>query len=248
MRFATPVTTVSANPDPLSTTISQGLYGEQVEQRERLGHYCKVRNKRDDYEGYVLASSLEDNTEPSTHFVCTASTLLFSRPDIKAPLPVRIMFGSELVITDAQVKSLGDNTFSETDSGQFVLTDHCIPMGSSVTTDIVSAAEHLFSGVPYLWGGRSVDGFDCSGLVQMSAFAIGVLLPRDSGMQEAFLSNTVSLEDIERSDLVFWPGHVGLMLDNNLLLHATAHSMLSVVEPLIAVIERAGAVSSIKRL
>jgi len=243
MRFCHSTTNISSGPDSQAKTVSQGLYGEHVEVQEQLQDHFLIRNWRDDYQGYVAADSLVPSDALSTHFVKVSATLLFSEPDIKAPNPLRVMYGSELVVIEKL-----DAQFARTDAGLFVLSDHCLPMGSSAVVDLPSTAEKLFLGAPYLWGGRSIDGFDCSGLVQMSAFALGVLLPRDSGMQEAFLTVDVTTQPRQRADVVFWPGHVGVMIDSEQLLHATAHSMLSQLEPLEQVIERAGEISSVKRL
>jgi len=243
MRFSHPLTNISEGRDSTSTTISQGLFGEHVEVYAQHGEYLQIRNWRDDYEGIVPLSSLMHSNDMSTHFVSVAATLLFSAPDIKTPYPLRLLYGSELVI----VENI-DARFAKTDTGKYVVKAHCLPMGSSAVTDIVSTAERLFLGVPYLWGGRSVNGFDCSGLVQMSAFALGMLLPRDSAMQEAFLTTDVTNQPRKRADVVFWPGHVGIMVDETNLLHATAHSMTSLIEPLQQVIQRSGEARSSKCL
>jgi cell wall-associated NlpC family hydrolase len=125
-------------------------------------------------------------------------------------------------------------------TGGFVYTRHISPMGRFVR-DYVSVAEMLI-GTPYLWGGRSRIGIDCSGLVQNALDAAGVLCPRDSDMQEAEVGASIAitpeLEDLKRGDLLFWAGHVGMMVDGLMLLHANAHHMAVVVETLPEVVER----------
>jgi cell wall-associated NlpC family hydrolase len=121
--------------------------------------------------------------------------------------------------------------------------------------DFVAAAER-FVGVPYLWGGKTRFGLDCSGLVQTALQAAGQLCPRDSDMQETELGHSLQsddfLEALERGDLLFWKGHVGIMTDGFMLLHANAHHMATVIEPVRGAVERiarAGLpVSSVKRL
>jgi len=109
-------------------------------------------------------------------------------------------------------------------------------------------ARSHFLGAPYLWGGCTPEGLDCSGLVQALAQARGLSIPRDSGDQEKALTNNIAIGEQKSQDIVYWPGHTGILVDPETLLHATAHSLSCVVEPLVDVIQRAGPISSIKRL
>jgi len=124
---------------------------------------------------------------------------------------------------------------------------------AEVAGDMVSYAEQ-FIGTPYLWGGRSYLGLDCSALVQLSAAASGIDCPRDSDMQAEELGAPIDLEDgLERGDLVFWKGHVGMMVDRNTLLHANAYHMGTVAEPFLPAKDRIeaqgdGPVTGIRRL
>jgi len=117
--------------------------------------------------------------------------------------------------------------------------------------DFVAVAEH-FLGVPYVWGGKTAAGLDCSGLIQTALQAVGKAAPRDTDMMEKALGDAVSLSGLRRSDLVFWKGHMGVMLDETRLLHANAFHMAVAIEPLAEAIARiekvAGPVTSIKRL
>ena len=117
--------------------------------------------------------------------------------------------------------------------------------------DFIAVAES-FLGVPYLWGGKSSLGIDCSGLVQIALQTAGVACPRDTYMQESALGQPKALAELRRGDLVFWKGHVGIASDATTLLHANAHHMMVVKEPVseaVTRIERSGsAVTSVKRL
>jgi cell wall-associated NlpC family hydrolase len=119
----------------------------------------------------------------------------------------------------------------------FVWAGHVDPI-DKVEPDFVAVAERLLE-VPYLWGGKSALGVDCSGLVQLALSAAGLEAPRDSDMQERQLGIGIEIEgERRRGDLVFWPGHVGIMRDDHRLLHATAHTMCVASEPLTAAHDR----------
>jgi cell wall-associated NlpC family hydrolase len=132
---------------------------------------------------------------------------------------------------------------------------HLAPVGA-YESDWVAVAER-FLGVPYLWGGKTSLGIDCSGLVQVSLQACGIVAPRDSDMQEAALGTPLAKDgalpsSLRRGDLVFWPGHVGIMRDAESLLHATAHAMQVIIEPLSVAVRRVSArgqeISGVRRI
>jgi cell wall-associated NlpC family hydrolase len=127
---------------------------------------------------------------------------------------------------------------------------HLAPL-DRVEPDFVAVAER-FLGTPYLWGGKTNNGVDCSGLVQVALAACGMPCPRDSDMQERALGAPVALADSRRGDLLFWKGHVAIVRDAATLLHANAFHMMVAVEPIaeaLARIEAAGSpVTSVKRL
>ncbi len=246
-RVSVAITSVLSHPAAEAMCTSESLYGETVEVLSRHGDWVMVRQQRDGYEGYLRACELQAidpaTSLTSTHRVMLRSTLLFQHADIKSPLMHRIPFGAELTLTDTVTSS-----FSKTACGHYVWTTHCLPLSEHYPSGPLELARSLFLGTVYRWGGCTPEGIDCSGLVQVLARSQGFSLPRDSGDQEAYLQANVSEGDCRARDLVFWPGHTGILTSPDEILHATAHSLSCVIEPLENVVERAGPVSSVKRL
>jgi len=220
---------------------SQLLFGERLQVLESSDAWYRVKNQRDRYVGYVQISDLIVAEVEATHWVAARATLLFSADDIKSPVVRRLGFGAEVII-----KTL-NFPWAELDSG-FIWGAHLLPCDEALPLSPLAVAQRFFTGAPYLWGGRSPDGIDCSGLVQMAYRACGYRLPRDSGDQEQAIEQRVDYARRQAQDVVFWPGHVGLLVNSGELLHATAHTVDCRSEPLAAVEARAGSPSSIRRL
>jgi cell wall-associated NlpC family hydrolase len=155
---------------------------------------------------------------------------------------------------NARVAVIGsDERFAHLANGRFIVARHLKPLNES-EPDFVTVAE-AYLHVPYLWGGKSVLGLDCSGLVQLSLEAAGRSSPRDADMQEAQLGRALPTDDLARlarGDLVFWQDHVGMMTDARMLLHANGHFMQVTHEPLLTAVERIArrhsGITAIKRL
>jgi hypothetical protein len=214
-----------------STGISELIYGEDFAVLDVSGIWAWGYTVHDDYLGYVELSALADRPI-ARHFVTTSGALLLSAPDIKSQTRLRLHMGAKLVC-GAQ-SACGE--FLECDGG-FVAKAHVAEFGE-VEGDPASLAEKLI-GTPYLWGGRSGDAIDCSGLVQLVFGLKGIALPRDTDMQQDVAGR--ALQDdaaLIRNDLVYFDGHVGIMADSETLIHATAHHMQTVSEPLADVVAR----------
>ncbi|MEL6683524.1 MAG: NlpC/P60 family protein, partial [Pseudomonadota bacterium] len=175
----------------------------------------------DGYVGYVASNALGEATQP-THRVATVATHAYDADDFKAPELIGLPFGAGVTVTDERQK------FFETTVG-FVPKKHLRPLDRPFT-DPATVAQ-LFFGVPYLWGGNSSYGIDCSGLIAAALAACDISCPADSDMQRDGLGQDLA-GPLERGDLIFWKGHVGMMVDGETLIHANAHHMATVYEPL----------------
>jgi cell wall-associated NlpC family hydrolase len=170
--------------------------------------------------------------------------LVFPGPSIKLPPMDALPLGARIAVAREQ------EGFAVTSSGGFVPMRHLAPV-ANVEPDFVAVAER-FVGVPYLWGGKSSLGLDCSGLVQIALTACGIKCPRDSDMQESALGKSASLAGLQSGDLIFWKGHVAIARGRNSMIHANAFHMAVTIESVAEALARIGAagsqVTSVRRL
>lgn len=244
MRVIRPVLSLYVFPHA-SRVERQVLFGQRVTHLETREGWAFVRDESNGHVGYVRAEGLAGWSRP-THRVRVARTLVFGKPDIKCADPVPLSLGSLLTVVR------GAGRFVQLLDGRFALAAHLDPV-TQHESDPVAVAERLL-GTPYLWGGNSAFGIDCSGLVQAGLMACGMDCPGDSDMQAAELGQSLAEgAALRRGDLLFWKGHVGMMADGETLLHANAHHMAVAYEPVAAAIDRIagqgeGPVTARKRL
>jgi cell wall-associated NlpC family hydrolase len=243
-----PVAPMKAQPSPEAPLVTEALFGESVTVFEITEEgWAWGQLDADHYVGWLSAEALAPFVDTPTHKVTALRTPVFPGPSIKLPPTALLSFGSRLVVTGTRER------FAVTEGG-FIFAGHLAPLEAKETDFVAVAARFL--GLPYLWGGRSGAGMDCSGLVQVALTACGISCPRDSDMQEAALGETVpfagDVTELRRGDLIFWPGHVGIVEDRGTLLHATAFFMAVVREPLSEALLRIEAASApvrtVKRL
>lgn len=228
--IAAPVADLCAAPG--GARDRQLLAGAEVTLYEVHEGWAFVRAAADGYVGYVAHRHIGPATAP-THVVSTMATHAYVAPDMKSPDLQHLSLGARLSVSGAQGR------FLETDLG-FVPTSHLRAINTAEDDPVTVAARLL--GVPYLWGGNSALGIDCSGLVQLSLALCGIPAPGDSDMQFRDLGTTLPEgTPPERGDLMFWKGHVGWVADPDTLLHANAHHMRVTYEPLQAAIARIAA-------
>lgn len=251
-RCSAPVAGVHKAPDAGSAIDDQLLYGQRfhvasiVDDGWAYGQVQPLTGKQGGYVGFVDAGLLTEDGDAPAHKISALKAPVFSGADIKSPIQAFLSFGSRLSGAPA-----GD--FIHTEQG-FVHSRHVDDISAAQGDFVTLAAQYL--GLPYVWGGKSADGVDCSGLVQTALWACGRDCPRDADQQEAALGSPVDitpdLSGLRRGDLVFWTGHVGIMEDAQTLLHANGHFMTTRREPLNDAARRiqksAGPITSIKRL
>lgn len=251
-RIVAPKTGLYRHPAPDAPMESEALRGDKVTILETGDEgWNWVQIGHDDYVGWMSANAMSATAAEPTHRVCVPSTFLFSGPDIKSPVLETLPLGASVTVTGEA--SDHNARYGLIEPAGAIVMQHLMPLGEAAG-DYVAVAETLL-GTPYLWGGCSAFGIDCSGLVQIAMRMTGRLAPRDSDMQEETIGTALDcaagLPALQRGDLVFWKGHLGIMQDGENLLHANAHHMAVASEPLsetIARLEAAGCpVTSIKR-
>lgn len=206
----------------------QLLLGHGFDVLENRDGHAFGRAVRDGYCGWVSDAALTAVTGVS-HWVAAPASHLYDGPKVQARNLASLSFG-------AHVRVLGqEGAFAQTPYG-YVPAGHLQPLGRWFPDPVEVAG--LFLGVPYLWGGNSHAGLDCSGLVQMSLLACGLPCPGDSDLQRAVGVPVVDAADLQRGDLVFWKGHVAMMVDPDTIIHSTGHFMATVIEPLAVAMAR----------
>ncbi|MBT3330999.1 MAG: C40 family peptidase [Rhodospirillaceae bacterium] len=238
------------SPNSSAGLESQLIYGEVFQVYEDRDGWCWGQNLTDDYVGYVPSVDLAVDVPTADHQVAALHSHLYTEPDIKRPTAGSISMSSRVKVVDVS------GQFCRIASGQWLHSRHLVSLDYT-THDLVGTALK-FLGVPYLWGGRTAMGLDCSALVQLALAMAGMTAPRDSDLQQNNLGTKVAMDDdqdfsrIEQGDLVYFPGHVGFFVGDWRFLHANAFDMQVSLHGFSEVLDRAikdnAGVTAIRRI
>ena len=234
-QVAVPTAALRKTAHPMAEQWDQLLFGEVFRVLEVQDGFAWGQAARDGYVGFVAEDDIAALGAPASHQIAVPRTYAFAEPNIKSR-PVGLYSLNALTAIEAT-----EGRFARGEGTGWFVAEHLRPVGVA-GGDYVATAQG-FLGAPYQWGGRESLGLDCSGLVQQALAATGHAVPRDTDMQLAFFT-PITAEERQRGDLVFWKGHVALLLDADTILHANAHHMAVAIEPLAEAITRIEAAGS----
>lgn len=235
--ISSPTAPIHREPTRNAMMESEALMGEHFRVFDAQDGWAWGQLSSDAYVGYVPERCLlpASAAPKSTHYVSALRTFVYPQPDLREPYLLMLSIGCQITVLDETTKRGTTYAWVQLPNGQqgAVIANHTRPLGEPLS-DWVAVAE-MFVHTPYLWGGRSSLGLDCSALVQLSRLICGLPTLRDSDMQ-AKEGEILPLDDgfagLERGDLVFWPGHVAIMLDDTHIIHANGYHMATAIEPL----------------
>ena len=235
-----PLRRVARIDAPIDTELLRGETARVFE--DTAEGWSWVQSEADGYVGFAPAAALSEAAPAPTHLVTALRTFVYPGPDLKLPpvatlsIGCRVAFDGEAVTRGTPYRLLARGEGA-------IVAVHLAPLTAPPEADFVAVAER-FVGTPYLWGGRSGAGLDCSGLIQLSLMFAGHAAPRDTDMQRDAIGNLVpgGVEaTLRRGDLVYWRGHAGILVDGERLLHASGYHMAVVIEPIAAAVRRIAA-------
>jgi cell wall-associated NlpC family hydrolase len=242
-RIVASVADLRKAPRPDAGLNTQALFGDDVLVFEDAEGWAWIQAERDGYVGYVADTVLGARDHAPTHIVSVPRTFLYPGPDLRFPVGGQLSMGSVVRVTGG-AETRGTH-YALLPSGEAIISGHLRPIAEPAV-DYVAVAE-TFLGAPYLWGGVSGFGIDCSGLVQLAMRMAGRQVLRDTDMQAATIGEPLDpgpdFAGLRRGDLVFWKGHVAIMTDPETMIHANGHTMLVSREGLKDAVARIGYLS-----
>jgi cell wall-associated NlpC family hydrolase len=236
-RIAVPVAPLRPQPDHSRGIDTELLFGEDVMVFDRADGWCWIKASSDGYVGYLPEAMLSEAGAEPTHVVTVQRTFLYPEPELRKPHKSVLSMASRVrVVGEAEARG---NHYVVLEDGTAIFDKHVQPIGAGRDDDYVEIASR-FMKTPYLWGGRSGLGVDCSGLVQLALLMTGRSAPRDTDMQAVGLGEVIDRSELRRGDLVFWKGHVAIMEDPETIIHANGHTMTVARENFEAAVQRIG--------
>ena len=234
--IAVPVADMRPEPQIKSGIDTQLIFGTAVSVFESTKNWAYAQSKTDGYSGYIAASALSMRVTSPTHHVVVPRSFRYREPDMKRPILDVLSLGSQVTIDElTETRGTKYATFAD---GSAMIAEHLAPV-TVFSADPVSIAETLLY-TPYLWGGASAFGIDCSGLVQLCFAMCGHMVLRDTDMQVATIGEQISEAELKRGDLIFWQGHVAFYCGDGSIIHASGHTMRVSTEELAAAVARIG--------
>lgn len=220
---------------------SQLVYGETFTVEREENGWCHGFSAHDGYPGYMESRHLQPVAalKPPTHVITAARTPVYRDASIKSPRIDVLSFGSLVTVTEQGEK------FSRIYRGGWLYNTHLSTLDLHDEDYVTTARKFLET--PYYWGGRSGFGIDCSGLVQVALARAGIACPRDTDKQIEAVGQLIETTP-RTGDIVYFPGHVGIMVDDENILHANAFHMKTCIEPLWQVEERSGGITATRRI
>ncbi|EJF91081.1 NlpC/P60 family protein [Bartonella tamiae] len=226
-----PVTALYQKADETGERASECLLGEELCVFDDTGDYCWVQSHKDHYVGYIKRHAFVYHIEKPTHWLTVSRSFQYQEPDLRSQMVAPLSLGAKFCVME-KIETRGTHYY-KLENGHYIIAHHCKSINEK-TSDYVDVALKLLH-TPYLWGGVSGFGIDCSGLLQLSMMMAGKSVLRDTDMQKETIGHYLDKEqDLQRGDLVFWQGHVAIMLDDKKIIHANGASMDVSIETLEA--------------
>ena len=246
-RVVAPSAPLKPAPSPEASLDSELVRGEEVLVFDATGEgWSFVQSRVDGYVGYAPSDALGPVEPAPTHRVTALRTFIYPGPDMKLPAIAALSLGSTITLA-GEAETRGTRFGLLTGGEGAVFLGHVDPIDAPPEPDFVAVAER-FVGIPYLWGGRTSLGLDCSALVQVALRAAGTAVLRDTDMQRDTIGTALDPgAGTARGDLVFWPGHVAVVLGDGRIVHASGRHMSVVTEPLAEALARIGAPTVVRR-
>ena len=231
---STGIVDVKKTPNNSAPLLTQAFFGEEVSMLDEANGWAFCQLNSDGYVGFLKSEHLSTHGLQPSHSVAVPLSHVYPKPDVRAPIGMAIPFGAQVTISEG----VEEKRFSEVRGLGWIYKRHLKPLGSLNADYLQTAA--MFLHAPYVWGGKTALGLDCSALVQLALNYAGKDCPRDTDQQLEMLGRSVgaNISACEKGDLVFFPGHVGFMLDKMRLLHANATYMRVTLDKLESVVSR----------